>query len=82
MSVHTSLDDLSLDIRKPAVCVTLISKWVTITGTMLKKSAMVFADQKGTTIEGTLYEEFKASNQITMDEGDWFVIRNFKLTTF
>ncbi|CAF2098874.1 unnamed protein product [Brassica napus] len=68
MSVQTLLGDLNLDIREPAVCVTLISKWVTITGTMLKKSAMVLVDQKGTTIEGTLYEELEASNQITMDE--------------
>ncbi|CAG7866071.1 unnamed protein product [Brassica rapa] len=79
VSVQTLLGDLNLDIREPAVCVTLISKWVTITGTMLKKSAMVLVDQKGTTIEGTLYEELEASNQITMDEGDWFEIRNFKL---
>ncbi|CAN6905290.1 unnamed protein product [Brassica oleracea var. botrytis] len=68
MSVQTLLGDLNLDIREPAVCVTLISKWVTITGTMLKKSAMVLVDQKGTTIEGTLYEDLEASNQITMDE--------------
>lgn len=46
MSVQTLLGDLNLDIREPAVCVTLISKWVTITGTMLKKSAMVLVDQK------------------------------------
>lgn len=46
VSVHTFLADLDRDVHEPAVCVTLISKWVTITGTMLKKSAMVFADQK------------------------------------
>ncbi|CAN6856390.1 unnamed protein product [Brassica oleracea] len=57
MYVQTLLGDLNLDIREPA-----------ITGTMLKKSAMVLVDQKGTTIEGTLYEELEASNQITMDE--------------
>ena len=34
---------------------------------------------QGTTIEGTLYEDLEASNQITMDEGDWFEIQNFKL---
>ncbi|CAN6818690.1 unnamed protein product [Brassica oleracea] len=79
MSVQTLLGDLNLDIREPAVCITLISKWVTITGTMLKKSTMVLVDQKGTTIEGTLYQELEASNQITVDEGDWFEIRNFKL---
>ncbi|KAF3499473.1 hypothetical protein F2Q69_00040039 [Brassica cretica] len=70
MSVQTLLGDLNLDIREPAVCITLISKWVTITGTMLKKSAMVLVDQKGTTIEGTLYEKLEASNQITVDEGE------------
>ncbi|KAJ4896465.1 hypothetical protein Rs2_23259 [Raphanus sativus] len=68
VSVHTFLADLDRDVHEPAVCVTLISKWVTITGTMLKKSAMVFADQKGTTIEGNLYEFIEAPNQITMDE--------------
>ncbi|KAF2595715.1 hypothetical protein F2Q68_00011092 [Brassica cretica] len=57
MYVQTLLGDLNLDIREPA-----------ITGTMLKKSAMVLVDQKGSTIEGTLYEELEASNQITMDE--------------
>lgn len=34
---------------------------------------------QGTTIEGNLYEFIEAPNQITMDEGDWFEIKNFKL---
>ncbi|KAG2317669.1 hypothetical protein Bca52824_020791 [Brassica carinata] len=68
MSVHTFLADLNREIRDPQVCVSVISKWVTITDTMLKKSAMVFVDQKGSKIEATLYEELEALNHITMNE--------------
>ncbi|KAG2303223.1 hypothetical protein Bca52824_031874 [Brassica carinata] len=82
MSVHTFLADLNREIRDPQVCVSVISKWVTITDTMLKKSAMVFVDQKGSKIEATLYEELEALNHITMNEGDWFDIRNFKVMHF
>ncbi|KAF3556328.1 hypothetical protein F2Q69_00015270 [Brassica cretica] len=79
MAVHSFLGDLHAATNKFAVRVTLLTKWCTITETMLKKSAMVFGDQQGSTIEATLYEEFEASNLITMDEGDCFEIHNFKV---
>ncbi|CAN6832982.1 unnamed protein product [Brassica oleracea var. botrytis] len=79
MAVHSFLGDLHAATNKFAVRVTLLTKWCTITETMVKKSAMVFGDQQGSTIEATLYEEFEASNLITMDEGDCFEIHNFKV---
>ena len=36
----------------------------------------------GSKIEATLYEELEALNHITMNEGDWFDIRNFKVMHF
>ncbi|KAJ4884859.1 DUF223 domain-containing protein [Raphanus sativus] len=79
MAVHSFLDDLHASTNKFAVRVTLLTKWCTITETMLMKSTMVFGDQKGSTIEATLYEELEASNLINMDEGDCFEIQNFKV---
>lgn len=35
--------------------------------------------KQGSTIEATLYEELESPMLHTMDEGDWFEIRNFKV---
>lgn len=46
MAVHSFLGDLHAATNKFAVRVTLLTKWCTITETMVKKSAMVFGDQQ------------------------------------
>lgn len=51
MAVHSFLDDLHASTNKFAVRVTLLTKWCTITETMLMKSTMVFGDQKVGTME-------------------------------
>ncbi|KAH0926761.1 hypothetical protein HID58_019017, partial [Brassica napus] len=79
MAVLSFLGDLHYSTNKLAVRVTVLTKWSTITATMFRKTAMVLGDQKGSTIEATLYEELD-NNAITMDEGDYFEIQNFKVT--
>lgn len=55
----TSLHELNPAIREPAVCVTVVSKWCTINiTTMLKKSSMVFVDQKVRKVVHKYYNYF------------------------
>ncbi|WZY89162.1 hypothetical protein YC2023_045897 [Brassica napus] len=79
MSQFTLLANLDLSIKNPTVRVKVISKWRVNSPSRIHKKQVLFCDEKGVTIEGTIHEAFPKSFETIMNEGEWFGITNFKL---
>ncbi|XP_013673837.1 uncharacterized protein LOC106378221 [Brassica napus] len=79
MSQFTLLANLDLSIKNPTVRVKVISKWRVNSPSRIHKNTILFCDEKGVTIQGTIRDAFPKSFETIMNEGEWFGITNFKL---
>ncbi|KAL0718532.1 hypothetical protein Bca4012_067854 [Brassica carinata] len=80
MAAMNNVSDLKPFKSMWKVRVKIIRLWKQYSTASGETIEMVFVDSRGSKIEATLYEELEALNHITMNEGDWFDIRNFKGT--
>ncbi|KAG2298156.1 hypothetical protein Bca4012_009359 [Brassica carinata] len=75
MSAFTLLSDLQYEVKKPAIRVHVISKWRTKTS----ETELLVGDEMGFIIQGTFHDECMESNKISIKEGEWYEIYDFKL---
>ncbi|KAG2240056.1 hypothetical protein Bca52824_091176 [Brassica carinata] len=79
MSTYACLAALVPSKKQPAIRVKVVRTWMGPFGSIRPNTCLVFGDEKGSMIEATLPWGVVSPFGITLDEGDWFEILDFKL---